>query len=49
MRESEYVEERGLAHPFHHWISAGAPSLSRFLRQGGDFDFPNCGKNDEEF
>ena len=29
-----------LAHPFPHLNSrAGAPSLSRFLRQGGDFDF----------
>jgi hypothetical protein len=27
----------------------GAPSLSRFLRQGGDVDFPNCGRRMRNF
>ena len=27
----------------------GAPSLSRFLRQGGGIDFPDCGRDTERF
>ena len=33
----------GLAHPFPPLTPEGGPSLSRFLRQGGDFDFLNAG------
>ena len=31
----------GLAHPFPHPNSRRCPSLSRFLRRGGDLDFPS--------
>jgi hypothetical protein len=33
------VMEGGWPSPFKHLNSRGAPLLSRFLRQGGDFDF----------
>jgi hypothetical protein len=37
------IRTRGLAHPFPPLTPEGAPSLSRFPRQGGDFDFLNAG------
>jgi hypothetical protein len=36
----KYIVDLGvLAYPFPHSNTAGAPPLSRFLRQGGDVDF----------
>jgi len=43
-RLNRTIPARGLAHPLSLILTLeGAPSLSRFLRQGGEFDLPRTG------